>query len=314
MKHASIGALSLLLATLTARAAVPDVSRVEGIDRLKGEHDALRLIEKNGFVVLPTYYRRIFTPYIQGGLPRFVTADSVHRTFHVILEDELKNVERSFSSDVQELAKKVAAHFHGMLARGNLDEQWRDAAQLAEAFFVVGAQLAGTEVEPPFACGDEVKAEIRLVESARSVATSPLFGYLIDYGTFRVRSFYTQHAYLRRHFRAVSWFGEVAFRLSSRRETRAAILIVESFASDNDVRGLWEKIDRVYSFLLGAPDDLTPKEYAKLWSDVGAQGIASFRSAPCLDILVCGAARRNGAHRSRQARRARGWAHPMEGT
>jgi hypothetical protein len=72
---------------------VSDLNVVKGIDRYKGPEGGKALLKQNGFVVVPDYHHRIFSPYCGSPLPRFITADSVHRTFQVIFEDQLKKVE-----------------------------------------------------------------------------------------------------------------------------------------------------------------------------------------------------------------------------
>jgi hypothetical protein len=77
---------------LIAKDVVTDLGRVVGIKYYNGPVAGRKLLKQNGFVVVPEYYHRIFSPYYESPLPTFITADSVYSTFHVIFEDQFKKV------------------------------------------------------------------------------------------------------------------------------------------------------------------------------------------------------------------------------
>jgi len=88
---------------------VDDLSAVHGTEAMKGPPAARALLQRNGFVVLRKFYHRIFSPYLdQTEVPPFVTADSVHRTFHVIFEDEIAGLERAMAGEVAEITRRMA--------------------------------------------------------------------------------------------------------------------------------------------------------------------------------------------------------------
>lgn len=262
--------LAFLLLFFSVRAAagelVPDLGQVVGIKRLKGPPAARELLKRNGFVVVPRFYHRIFSPYIQEGLPPFVTTDSLHRTFHVIFEEQIKKMETALAGEVAKITAAMKEHFapHKFQAR-RLAPTRAQALWLASGYFSVAEHLlagrkATRSVHPALA------PELELIHSARGVAVSPLFGYPIDYSQFKPRGFYTETPLLHHYFRAMTWYGSTAFRLISDKETRAAELIAGVFLQNRDVRERWEKIDRIYTSLLAPPDDLTPREYATILS------------------------------------------------
>lgn len=51
---------------------VKDLSKVKGIEFYRGPESGRELLKKNGFVVVPRYYHRIFTPYMDMNLPHFI--------------------------------------------------------------------------------------------------------------------------------------------------------------------------------------------------------------------------------------------------
>jgi hypothetical protein len=247
------GAVFVALAAAQAADLVPDLDKVEGIKHFNGPPAARELLKRNGFVVVPRFYHQIFSPYIHEGLPPFVTTDSLHRTFHVIFEEQIKKLETALAADVEAITKAMLEGV-GAAPPG-------EARRLAHSYFLVGESLlAGGEAAAD--APKEVAAELALIRAANAVAKSPIFGYAIDYTQFRPRGFYTETPLLQRYFRAMSWYGNAAFRLVSDRETRAAMLIAQRFAANEGARKSWAKVDRLYTHLIAPADDLTPEEYA----------------------------------------------------
>lgn len=249
---AAFGAFLLALAAARAADVVPDLDKVEGIKQFDGPPAARELLKRNGFVVVPRFYRQIFSPYIHSGLPPFITTDSLHRTFHVIFEEQIKRVETALAGDVAAITKTMLRSVSAAEAT--------EAQRLARGYFLVAQSLLSGD-EAPVDAPKEVAAELALIRAAQGVARSPLFGYDVDYSQLKPRGFYTETPLLQRYFRAMSWYGNAAFRLVSDRETRAAMLIAERFAASEGVRKCWEKADRLYTHLIAPADDLTPLEY-----------------------------------------------------
>ena len=263
----------VLVATgIRAADVVEDLSKVRGIKAFDGPESAEALLKKNGFVVVRRFYHRIFSPYLeQGGysrvggaesLPPFVTADSLHRTFHVIFEDEIRNVETAFAADMAQITQGMKATLPAMRDAAP-DDASRDAVSLAQKYFLV-AHLLMADDRPAAGVPQDVAQELRLINAAAGIAESPLFGYRLDYSQFKPRSFYTATPALRRHFRAMAWYGSTAFLIRSDIQTRAAMAIARAFDATEEARERWQRIDRTYSYLIGPCDDLMPEEYAAL--------------------------------------------------
>ncbi len=273
MRRTVAFAIAILLLSSSIRAAdlIPDLSRIVGIERLREPESTEALLRKNGFVVVPRPYGRVFSLYRAQLLPPFVTTDSVHRTFHVILEERFKEVEAALSEEVAFITREMKEATGRIVAAGTPGPDGELPGLLAHAYFTVADCLLSGLDRPAeeFVCAEE----LALIRGAQGIARSPLFGYEIDYTNFKPRGFYAETPLLRRYFRAMSWYGLVAFRLVDETETRAATLIAEAFGRRKDIRERWEKIDRVYSYLLAPCDDLTPVEYADALTSARVAGV-----------------------------------------
>src|SRR5262245_40709979 len=53
------------------------------------------VLARQKFVVGDQSYKQVFTPYLYGDLPVFVTSDSVLNAFHVLLEESIYRLERA---------------------------------------------------------------------------------------------------------------------------------------------------------------------------------------------------------------------------
>jgi len=189
----------------------------------------------------------------------YITADLIYGEYNKICEETLKKLDISLSRDVKALAREASAAIEEMTEV----DRCQEAAKLARQFFEVGNSLI-TGQDPGEDADRIVAEEVDLALRADRVEKSPLFGYSIDYTQFRPRGYYTETKRLRQFFRAMSWYGIVAFRLCSDLETRAAMLIARAFARDAELIALWNRVDYVYTQLLSECDDVTPVEYARL--------------------------------------------------
>ncbi len=246
---------------------IADLSTVEGLEHLKGPDSAKELLKKNGFVVVPHYYRQIFSPYIQEAeLPPFITTDSLFATFHIIFENQVKLMEEDFAGEIKELTSEMLDATRKLPG----DSSDRDSRFLCDAYFSVAASLLDDSFMPEPSVSKVVHDEVSLIREGKSVARSPLFGYEIDYTQFSPRGFYTDSNTLKSFFRAMSWYGGCAFRLVSERETRAAAMMAGALAGNEKACGIWRKMDGIYTTLLASSDDITPLRYAELKTRAGS--------------------------------------------
>jgi hypothetical protein len=140
---------------------------------------------------------------------------------------------------------------------------------------------------------DEVNEEIGNIEAHQGFKPSAIFNsqndcqcdlpgcYCEDYSQYVPRGHYTRSEALKRYFKAMMWYGRMAFLLKggddaliteedARIATIQASLIsaelpgVSLQAEQSNLTSCWDVWDRIYSvtsFFVGTADDLTPYEY-----------------------------------------------------
>ena len=143
--------------------------------------------------------------------------------------------------------------------------------------------LKGANAEPDVV-GDEVTAELALIEAASGPNLSPILGYLEDYSQYKPRGHYTRSEQLKRYFKAMMWYGHTAFYVNPREPelpdataaslSRRAVLISSSLVGQ--AKKAWSALYEPTSFLVGRADDLTVDDVQKVVEQV----FGTFRPAP----------------------------------
>ncbi len=194
--------------------------------------------------------------------PNFVTVDSMTHTYHLYFAHLQRSVERNhLAGALGELSATMLATACAQLEalRGTA---WETAALRVCAFFGVGASLLGTASGIPAEAQATVDAELQLIGAAAGVDASPLTGTDADYSQYIVRGYYEGDPALEAYFRAMMWYGGVAFLQREEDLDRTALLV--TLALHGGGADLWEKIYLVTSFFAGASDDLGYYEYLPL--------------------------------------------------
>ena len=260
-----------------APAYTPDLSIVANPDlatRLDETQKAA--LETNGFVVVPQGYEQIYQIYQHAddaSIPAFVTTDAVLHSFHILYDYALRLAEiEHFIADLESLTQAMleAAEADYVATTGPV----REAAQQNMAFFAVATKLLIPEADVPRPVRDVVEEELALIEAHAGIAFSPIFGYREDYSQYVPRGHYTRNEDFERYFRAMMWYGRMAFHLvnprdteAAQRETRGALLIVRALYQA-DMLDTWERIYEPTAFFVGAADDLTVHDYAAAAQEV----------------------------------------------
>ncbi len=147
---------------------------------------------------------------------------------------------------------------------------------------------------------DEVNEEIENIEAHEGFRPSAIFNshgdcqcdlpgcYCEDYSQYVPRGHYTRSEALKRYFKAMMWYGRMAFLLKgggdaliteedARIATIQASLISAELpsvllqAGQGNLTSCWDVWDRIYSvtsFFVGTADDLTPYEYLDAMEEV----------------------------------------------
>lgn len=266
-----------------------DLDRIENLAGVteafgltEGQRDMLR---RNGFVVIdggPVSDPSV--PYQQvqhAGLPIFVTSDTLLHLYHVQFSQLLKGIEEEvFYDSIVNLslamADRAKAQYHAFD-----NATLKEAARRNLAFFTVAARLLGAG-EVPSSVAGMVSMELDSIAAHDGYHRSAVFGYREDYSQYVPRGHYTASQQLQRYFRALMWYGRMAFLLkggsphgpsqpylvSERNATIATVqasLIATGLpqveAGNEAGWDVWQRIYAVTSFFVGTADDLTPHDY-----------------------------------------------------
>ena len=267
-------ALALLLTGLRhdiGRAQITryDLSAVQGIDKFE-DRRAKMLLARNGFVVVPAFRKQIFEPYLWSQLPAYATTDSAFRTYHVILEEAVRDLEHINAGIITQFSKQAAQASLGTLSKAKTEEA-KKAARMLAAYFSLAARLADKAFPLDERVADRVQTELKKIAAGvmdRSAILGEECEYKFDYGVFKPRGIYTGKPRLESYFRVLVLYGGFGFRAKSRGETLAAALLVRLLNAHPELKSTHDRLECCYRYFIGEPDDLTVTEYGKAYADV----------------------------------------------
>lgn len=258
-----VGAGIIFAISAGARTGGYDLAKVDGIAAFNGSAAAKKLLEKNGFVVADPSFKQIFEAYIKGPetarpsetnefggyLPSFITTDSAWDTYHVLLEEGVKQMEEVQARRLHEFSRQLL-----------------DAAgkQRAEPELLMFASVGLALQDEPYrqALGGEDK---RIVDGLRA-GTTPVAvaaGFDLSPLQFRAQSFYAQSPELSDHFAARQWYASVVFRLANPRETKLAVALAELVHGNPELLKSWKQLSDPYDDFLARVEDGTVSEYVQ---------------------------------------------------
>jgi len=241
------------------------------------------LICQNGFVVIEHGFGDdIVVPYghlRDLGIPIFVTADTLLHLYHILFDENLKEIEeRQFYSDIVMLTDMLLND--ALRLYDQLEGDLKEAARRNVAYLAVAGQLIGSSSPVPEIVSNEVSSELAKIEAHSGFNDSDIFIYAEDYSQYVPRGHYPRSEELKKYFKTLMWYGRMAFLLKghenwgpvgealispydARIQTLQACLLAISL-NDSSAREIWDKIYRVTAFYVGLADDLTPYDY--LWA------------------------------------------------
>jgi len=247
--------------------------------------NAKEALRRNGFVVVPWGQEAdVIAPYSELprlSVPNFVTSDSLLHLYHVQFDEILKCVEAGeFLPRLVLMTQALQAD-----ALGQYEAQageLKEAARRNVAFYTVALKLLDESASVPGPVASEVSSELALIAGHDGFADSPIFIYKEDYSQYIPRGHYTRSEELKRYFKAMMWYGRMAFLLKgspswgpdgealvsvedARIQTLQALLVTLALdglqAEGKPVADIWNRIYGVTAFFVGLADDLTPYEY-----------------------------------------------------
>jgi len=279
---------------------------------------ARRLLERNGFVVIPGSAEdiaQVYSRYKEENIPVFVTTDAVLHTSHLFFDTLLRilELERHYPL-MEELTERMIE-----LSRAQADEaNGRDvgrAARLNTGFFSVARKILNPDYETDAALKELVEREIQNIEAHAGMGFRPLLEYVKnpslhktpyayeDYSQYVPRGHYTRNDAFKRYFKAMMWYGRIDFKLKpmetdegvshGRKMTLQAILIAEALRKDARARELWSRLYRPTAYFVGRMDDLNVEDYIRLIDDIYGPSAktAAFADRDKLDAFITRALR-----------------------
>ena len=263
------------------------------------------LLAGNGFVVIPWSGDDVVAPYKtlkDREVPIFVTTDTLLHLYHIQFNEILKRIEE------EEFYNQLIDMSLAMLQRAENDYQsftqptLKEAARRNVAYFAVALELLQTpsnkiDFDVPGYVKKEVNEEIKNIEAHRGFAVSAIFNspdsrnqYEEDYSQYVPRGHYTRSEILKSYFKAMMWYGRMAFLLKGGNddalisEEDAEIATIQASlisaelpnvrVADYTAKSVWDRIYAVTAFFVGTADDLTPYEYLTALEKVFGQEFA----------------------------------------
>lgn len=265
LQHLALGfaCLSLLALAEPGSAVSNDLATVKGMEGFGGSKDAREILARNGFVVADPTFKQIFEPYIQSpqvqrpsdtnptgqSLPSFITTDSAWHTYHVLLEEGVKELE---TMQAQRLLR-----FSHQLWTAAREDASSDATDL-RPFASVGLALQDEQHRKTIG-----PAEKEIVDGLRT-GTNPVeapIGFSLSPSQFRAQSFYSQSPGLSDYFAARQWYATVVFRVENARETWLAIALAKLVTARPELLKLWAELSEPFDSLLAPAEDGTVARY-----------------------------------------------------
>jgi hypothetical protein len=266
------------------------------------------LLKENGFVAIRNPFNPseedIIEPYkilTDKDIPIFVTTDSLLHLYHIQFDETLRQIEeREFYEMLWNISTKLFAEIEAVHKQGSGTQ--KEAARKALAYISVGLELMKPKPEQvcerdcasdeaftraerdkftftiPGAVRIEVDKELELIAEHGGFSPSPIFIYWEDYSQYIPRGHYTRSEKLRNYFKAMMWYGRMAFLLKggapfgptapyaipedeAKIQTTSAVLMASALDRRKDILENWDRIYSVTSFYVGLSDDLGPYEY-----------------------------------------------------
>jgi len=188
-------------------ASTYDLSQVEGIGHFQGSAAARETLSRLGFVVVPAELKQVFEAYVHNPLPPFVTEDSAWHTYHVILEEGVRQLEAGQARRLLGFSRRLTAAAW-TAAGGNAASPEADLARFA----AVGCLLqepGGREV--PAALRAEAERCAAFLRQRSGEEKLLFFENPFRAEHFRPAGFYSSDESLAACFRARQWFGTACF-------------------------------------------------------------------------------------------------------
>jgi HEAT repeat protein len=260
-----------------------DLKTVKGIEAFEGSAEARETLAKIGFVVADPAFKQIFEPYIESpeveesspshpmgeSLPSIITTDSAWHTYHVLLEEGVK--------DMEEVQSQKLLRFSQRLWKAAQEQESNSNGADLSLFASIGLALQSEQHRR------DLSGEAKQIVEGLRAGTAPVkvpIGFELAPALLRAQSFYAGAPELSDYFAARQWYATVVFRLSKDRETRAAVALAYMVNGDSELRQLWNELSDPFDTFVAPAEDGTVGHYlAATTAVVGPQLPSSGLSA-----------------------------------
>ncbi|MCC6574668.1 MAG: DUF3160 domain-containing protein [Planctomycetes bacterium] len=212
-------------------------------------------------------FKQIFSAYVAAPLPVFITSDAVLNAYHVLLEESVMRLEIANARELKWLVGYLWTRLLETKPDAEVPEFGIKGLQRAKIVVAVAIKLLELEIKIEDetirkSADDTVKLVLAATgEGKPAWLGKPDPGFLsLDWQRFKPRGFYTKRENLQRHFRALSWFQSIPFRLVNDEELAAIAWLRDALHTNykesraNENRG--KRLVQGYSAFLGTGDDL----------------------------------------------------------
>lgn len=265
-----------------------DLSNVINPDLVEyWNEEAKQKLLTNGFLVCNSTDDEFYPQYESNRYvytPSFVTVDASLHTYHLYFLYLQRQTERDHLLPLlQELTGNMLTQSQAQ-AEALTGTEWENAAQRNVAYFSVASALLDPTVDTS-TLPQEAAEELALIEAASGIAPSPVMNLgeengsqQEDYSQYIPRSYYTESEELTRYFKAMMWYGRMAFLQSDADKTRSALLMNLALRDSGSLEN-WQRIYDVTCFFAGVSDDANANDYLPL-IDAAYGGSAQVSSLP----------------------------------
>ena len=223
-----------------------------------------QFLAEHGFVVTSEARKQVFSFYADSPLPVIITTDSVFSGFHTLLEHSVCALEKA---NAVQLPRFLDAYVLEVAAVGRASPALAEGVHLALRVLLTARLLVSSEpigMDLRTLVGVDCIADAQAAESVlRGRRGAPeVFGQRIIDSELAPRGFYAKTVLLRDYFVSRALLGLYRFGVDTRNERLAGIVLAMAFRGA--VAEHYERLNEGLDWLVGPPDDPTPRHYRTL--------------------------------------------------
>jgi hypothetical protein len=207
------------------------------------------MLKKNGFVVTAEQFPQIFAAYTfegSDGFRPFITTDSAWETYHVLLEEGIKQIEQYQAVRLKQFSRRLLTLATKLADEGNAD--FDKIVQYASIALALQDKARAATLT-----GDQ-KHLLNALGRGEGTVRGPV-GFPLSAAAFRANSFYTSSPLLSDYFAARRWCALVVFPVEDKNATSLAARLAIVIDSDDELRNLCKALSDPYDLLLGPATD-----------------------------------------------------------